>query len=220
MCSLSAYWWSDQFIGLNDLSCPFSCASFSCLPVFAICTRGRTNLDLHSEELECRRTPCCKNKCTNETNPKSLSEEGLFTKMFIHHNLPMIPIVTAITTDHWCTVINSTTCWTNPNLILFIRLSKNVDNAAFTSKMHTFARFSLTCSSMVCNTFIWGSKIADWWSNFLSASLAKLTLDLEDFDLEPFKLLEPFGLPRPDGVDGSGVEVVIDEWYSLRDVSK
>lgn len=29
--------------------------------------------------------------------------------------------------------------------------------------------------------------------------------------LEPFTLLEPFGLPRPDGVGGNGVELVIDE---------
>lgn len=47
---------------LNALSCPFSCASFSCLLVFVICIRDRTNLDLHLVELKCRRTPCYERK--------------------------------------------------------------------------------------------------------------------------------------------------------------
>lgn len=68
---------------------------------------------------------------------------------------------------------------------------------------------------MVCKTLICGSKIADWLSNdwdFLSESAAENEALAFAAFLEPFKLLEPFGLPRPDGVGGSGVELVIDEW--------
>lgn len=159
----------------------------------------------------------------------------------IRRHSPMIPIITAIASNHWCSIVNSTACGTNPNLILFICLhlrEREKSIMQFTipfdsiemsfnkflilfqykkSKITQSIEISFTCSSTVCMTFwtLCGSMIAVELSkacDFLSESLTTNdVLAFDDFVLF-FKLLEPFGRPRPDGVGGNGVVVAIVEW--------
>lgn len=65
----------------------------------------------------------------------------------------------------------------------------------------------------MCTTFAWASKTAVELSIFLIESFVENeTLAFDDLDFDPFRLFEPFGRPRPDGVKLIEAVFDIDEW--------